>query len=435
MSLASKIPMVTGIFGRIGAALSMSPMRCCRPGRPSWKTSPCRCVQTRMVYTVNTAVADVLATLARQPRVGSLDLEFSSAGMRTTIARKGYFEIGWGAPASWDDVILQGPHLYVATPMYKSLNPTMKNKQDWSATDFETLPADAIPVTAYKPAGDRGRYDANYTHGSPDPRAHALPHCLARMAANTGRTNSDPCIDPAWRGPRDGVSSAAFRRQTANLCAMCGVPEFANRRTSLCARAKVRHIRSATINRLPIADRASAGKRRCLCASCGLTVLPMLTPTFGTMFTSEAFATDDGQADRSAPTARSLGDSRAGVDARHPAAHRRRSPPSAGRDRRPRRAHAWRHRRPAVHHLPHPVPSPLRLRPQGLCLRRQWPSRAERGAHRLAQERRPDHRRRADRHQPGRATPTSTSCRSASSTGKPTCGPRTPSSSGGWRAL
>ena len=30
--------------------------------------------QTRMVYTVNSAAADVLATLSRQPRVASLDL-------------------------------------------------------------------------------------------------------------------------------------------------------------------------------------------------------------------------------------------------------------------------------------------------------------------------------------------------------------------------
>ena len=59
--------------------------------------------------------------------------------MKQADRKKGYFELRWGAPDSWDDVILQGPHLYVATPMYKSVNPTMKNKQDWSATDLEKL--------------------------------------------------------------------------------------------------------------------------------------------------------------------------------------------------------------------------------------------------------------------------------------------------------
>ena len=92
--------------------------------------------QARMVYTVNTAVADVLATLARQRRAGSLGLKFSRGWDESIDRKKGYFESGWGAPKSWDDVILQGPHLFVATPMYKSVNPTMKHKTDWSATDL-----------------------------------------------------------------------------------------------------------------------------------------------------------------------------------------------------------------------------------------------------------------------------------------------------------
>ena len=113
--------------------------------------------QTRMVYTVNTAAAEVLATLARQPRVSSLESRVLTwlARDRPT-ARRATSSPDGALPKSWDDVILQGPHLYVATPMYKSPNPTMKHNTDWSATDFEVLPADAIPVTAYKPAGEPG---------------------------------------------------------------------------------------------------------------------------------------------------------------------------------------------------------------------------------------------------------------------------------------
>ena len=95
--------------------------------------------QTRMVYTVNSTAAEVLATLSRQPRVGALDLQFSRGWDESRDRKKGYFESRWGVPRSWDDVILQGPHLYVATPMYKSPNPTMKHNLDWSATDFEAL--------------------------------------------------------------------------------------------------------------------------------------------------------------------------------------------------------------------------------------------------------------------------------------------------------
>ena len=142
--------------------------------------------QTRMVYTVNSSAADVLATLSRQPRAGSLDLEFSRGWDESRDRKKGYFESRWGVPQSWNDVILQGPHLYVATPMYKSPNPTMKNKQDWSATDFETLARDAIPVTAYKPAGSRARYDADYTHWESGPARAYYRVAWRAMAANTG---------------------------------------------------------------------------------------------------------------------------------------------------------------------------------------------------------------------------------------------------------
>jgi hypothetical protein len=152
--------------------------------------------QTRMVYTVNTAAADVLATLSRQFRAGSLGLEFSPGWNETTDRRKGYFESGWGAPKSWDDVILQGPHLYVSTPMYKSVNPTMKHQQDWSVTDFEALPADAIPVTAYKRTGDRSRYDSGYTQwGSGPARAHYRV-AWRKMAANTGERTLIPAVIP-----------------------------------------------------------------------------------------------------------------------------------------------------------------------------------------------------------------------------------------------
>ncbi len=54
--------------------------------------------QTRMVYTVNSSAADVLATLSRQPRVGSLSLEFSRGWNETTDRKKGYFELRWGVP-------------------------------------------------------------------------------------------------------------------------------------------------------------------------------------------------------------------------------------------------------------------------------------------------------------------------------------------------
>jgi hypothetical protein len=118
--------------------------------------------ETRMVYTVNRSVASVLAKISTAPRLGELGLVFSRGWDESIDRQKGYFESQWGVPDSWDAVIMQGPHLFVATPLYKSPNPTMLHKTDWSLTDLEQLPDRAITATAYKPAGSPGRYSDDY---------------------------------------------------------------------------------------------------------------------------------------------------------------------------------------------------------------------------------------------------------------------------------
>ena len=91
--------------------------------------------QTRMAYTVNRGCRWRAGNLGTPTsRQTHSCLEFSRGWDEPIDRKKGYFESRWGAPNSWKDVILQGPHLYVATPMYKSVNPTMKNKLDWSAS-------------------------------------------------------------------------------------------------------------------------------------------------------------------------------------------------------------------------------------------------------------------------------------------------------------
>ncbi|CED90971.1 Type II restriction enzyme, methylase subunits, partial [Actinomyces succiniciruminis] len=153
-----------------------------------WRSAP-------MVSTVNSAAARTLETLSRSQRIGSLGLEFSSGWNETTDFETGRFVKVWG-PASWEDAILQGPHLYVSTPLYKRPNESMKNFLDWTSTDFEALPADAQPVTQYKPAGDRATYDRLYTHwGTASARDH-YRIAWRRMAANTGERTLIPAMLP-----------------------------------------------------------------------------------------------------------------------------------------------------------------------------------------------------------------------------------------------
>ena len=165
-----------------------------------WRSTP-------MVSTVNSAAARTLSTLASHPRIGSLGPEFSRGWDESIDRQKGRFIREWG-PSSWEDAILQGPHLHVSTPMYKSPNATMKHNQDWTSTDFEALPADATPVTQYKPAGDRATYDRLYTHwGDASARDH-YRIAWRRMAANTGERTLIPAIIPPGTAHVDPVFSA-----------------------------------------------------------------------------------------------------------------------------------------------------------------------------------------------------------------------------------
>ncbi|GGK40670.1 restriction endonuclease subunit M [Pilimelia terevasa] len=182
--------------------------------------------QTRMVYALNRSTAAVLEKLSRAGRMNELGLRFSQGWNETTDRRKGYFESEWAVPASWDDVILQGPHLFVSTPLYKAPNPTMRNNQDWSVTDFEQLPADAIPATAYQPAGERYDYDCAYTDwGDEDHPYPARDHyriAWRDMAANQGERTLIPALIPPGPAHVHTVRSAALPAEPHRLVQVLG---------------------------------------------------------------------------------------------------------------------------------------------------------------------------------------------------------------------
>jgi hypothetical protein len=212
--------------------------------------------QTRMVYAVNRSSAAVLEKLSQASRISDLGLRFSRGWDESIDRKKGYFESEWAVPASWDDVILQGPHVYVATPLNKTPNPTLISNKDWTATDFEQLAADAIPATAYQPIGDRYDYDCAYTdwgdEDHPDPARDHYRIAWRRMAANQGERTLIPAVIPPGAAHVHPVQSLAVPdddlAQLPLTCAFLSsiVLDFAVRT------APKSEISSGTIERLPI---------------------------------------------------------------------------------------------------------------------------------------------------------------------------------------
>ncbi|MFJ4108643.1 class I SAM-dependent DNA methyltransferase [Oerskovia enterophila] len=144
--------------------------------------------QSRMVYAVNRSTAAVLDKIAAAPRIGPLGLQFSQGWNETTDFKNGFFAKEWGPVESWDEVILQGPHLHVANPAFKTPNSTMLHNLDWSAVDLEELAPDTIPATSYKPRGSRAAYGAAYTHWTRE----------VREAPDGSAFDDVPTVDPKY---------------------------------------------------------------------------------------------------------------------------------------------------------------------------------------------------------------------------------------------
>lgn len=178
-------------------------------------------LETRTVYSVSSEAAAVLAKLAEAPRIKELGLQFSSGWHESGDKKAGYFDTSWQHPDSWHDVILQGPHLGVSTPVVKQPNPTMKNNLDWSEIDLEAISDDFIPATAYLPNHSVESYDRDYGIWEIDGEAVLVKDqyrvAWRRMAATTGFRTLYPAIIPPGAAHVHPIQSAGSPKKVMNI--------------------------------------------------------------------------------------------------------------------------------------------------------------------------------------------------------------------------
>ena len=146
----------------------------------------------------------------------------------------------------------------VATPMIKQPNPTLKSNKDWSEIDFEAMPEDFIPATAYAPNRDSSDYDSAYQHHhSPDGILVAdrsmFRFAWRKMAATTGyRTLYSSLIPPgaAISGALvSGVSITIAEDTVATGASLSTLlTDFVIRSTGLA------NLYASTIELLPVSD-------------------------------------------------------------------------------------------------------------------------------------------------------------------------------------
>ncbi|MBX8995432.1 class I SAM-dependent DNA methyltransferase [Corynebacterium testudinoris] len=222
-------------------------------------------LETRMVYTVNSEAAAVLEKLAKAPRMRSLGLQFSRGWDESIDKKKGYFDTSWQHPQSWNDVILQGPHLGVSTPMIKQPNPSLKSNKDWVDVDLEAMPDDFIPATAYFPnRADNSDYNSQYgcwdTPNGPVPIASQYRVAWREFAATTGFRTLHPALIPPGARHIHAVNSCSHPSSFVALCAAGGFL------SSLLSDYFVRsagtgHIFNDIVRGLPFANNSGLGQR------------------------------------------------------------------------------------------------------------------------------------------------------------------------------
>ncbi len=152
--------------------------------------------EARMLYPVNRESAQVLDKIAAAPRLGEVAFEWSAGWHETADRKHGFFKSASAIPDRWEEVILQGPHLTVGTPLYKQPNQTMKNNLDTSEIDLEAIGEDFIPRTSYQLAKPYSEYITAYSKWGGHPSSQYFRLAWRRMGQPANVRTLHPAIVP-----------------------------------------------------------------------------------------------------------------------------------------------------------------------------------------------------------------------------------------------
>ncbi|MEV4380807.1 class I SAM-dependent DNA methyltransferase [Streptosporangium sp. NPDC049644] len=118
--------------------------------------------ETQLVHSVSIAEQEAMAALTRiGNRLGGSYFQTSSGYNEKTDRVNGYIVERLSAPGEWKEIVLQGPHFGVGTPLAKQ-PPKMGNAD--KAVNLNQLPVDAVPTTKYRRSCDWGRYLQKQSH-------------------------------------------------------------------------------------------------------------------------------------------------------------------------------------------------------------------------------------------------------------------------------
>ncbi|MHC4106958.1 MAG: hypothetical protein ACYSTY_02615, partial [Planctomycetota bacterium] len=181
-------------------------------------------LEARLPVVHSVEIAGVLRKLATQPRrLGDLGEAYSVTEMwhETNSQRDGTIRRSTVFPKDSAEWILQGPHIYVGNPFYKTPNEICDTNRAYTSLDLETLPNDYLPRTNYVPESDKSEYTRRSPRWQGKPMTEFFRYANRRAVSPTGERTLVPAIMPKRAGHVDGiVSVAATPRDIACLAAI-----------------------------------------------------------------------------------------------------------------------------------------------------------------------------------------------------------------------
>ncbi|GGQ67613.1 hypothetical protein [Streptomyces pilosus] len=113
--------------------------------------------QSRLLSPVSTAEAEAIKSLADYPtKLGQFSVQVSQGFYETPTRDAGIIEYRLSTPEEWSEVILKGPQIGVATPLFKAPN---AGSNDVLGMNLMTIADDAVPQTEYRRAIGRAEYE------------------------------------------------------------------------------------------------------------------------------------------------------------------------------------------------------------------------------------------------------------------------------------
>lgn len=179
--------------------------------------------EARMLYPVNLASANVLGKISVASRLGDVGFEWTTGWNETTDRKRGFFESNQAIPSRWEEAILQGPHLTVATPLHQQPDNQIGRSHLYLPLDLETIPESFIPRTNYQVAKPFAEYTAAYTRWHQRPSSTYFRVAWREMCDIATVRTLQTAIIPAGPTHVHAVNSFTLPMQNRTLAVMAGV--------------------------------------------------------------------------------------------------------------------------------------------------------------------------------------------------------------------